>query len=329
MLTQIKRKGKFNRMKEITPVHKFKEGMTIQGFYLCVDKHLRHTRTGDLFIDLILRDKTGQIHGKIWDKVKYLNEKFNSGEAVVAKADVSSYHGRLQLEIKKISRASVQTHGRYGYDPTLIVPSSEKEPKGMWGELRELVKKIKNRRLKTLVTQIYKQNKESILVCPASLTSHYNYRSGLLECILSMSRIALDLTGRYNVDRDLLLAGVLLHDIGKVKELSCGLESEVTDEGNFIGHSVISRDMVKEVAGTIDGFPKNLLFKLEHMILAHRGHLEWRSSRKPNFPEALLLHQIHHLEKHMNLMKMALEQDEEDSDWTLRNNHLFIPLYKR
>ena len=328
-MTQIKRKGKFNRMKEITPVHKFKEGMTIQGFYLCVDKHLRHTRTGDLFIDLILRDKTGQIHGKIWDKVKYLNEKFNSGEAVVAKADVSSYHGRLQLEIKKISRASVQTHGRYGYDPTLIVPSSEKEPKGMWGELRELVKKIKNRRLKTLVTQIYKQNKESILVCPASLTSHYNYRSGLLECILSMSRIALDLTGRYNVDRDLLLAGVLLHDIGKVKELSCGLESEVTDEGNFIGHSVISRDMVKEVAGTIDGFPKNLLFKLEHMILAHRGQLEWRSSRKPNFPEALLLHQIHHLEKHMNMMKMALEQDEEDSDWTLRNNHLFIPLYKR
>ena len=199
----------------------------------------------------------------------------------------------------------------------------------MWGELRELVKKIKNRRLKTLVTQIYKQNKESILVCPASLTSHYNYRSGLLECILSMSRIALDLTGRYNVDRDLLLAGVLLHDIGKVKELSCGLESEVTDEGNFIGHSVISRDMVKEVAGTIDGFPKNLLFKLEHMILAHRGQLEWRSSRKPNFPEALLLHQIHHLEKHMNMMKMALEQDEEDSDWTLRNNHLFIPLYKR
>mgnify|MGYP001238497060 FL=1 len=316
-------------MKDIIPIHKFKEGMTIQGFYLCVDKHVRHTRTGDLFIDLILRDKTGQIHGKIWDKVKSFNEKFNSGEAVVTKANVSSYQDRLQLEIKKIGRASIQTHGRYGYDPTLIVPSSEKDPKGMWEELRELVKKIKNRRLKKLVTQIYKENKESILVCPASLTSHYNYRSGLLECILSKSRVALDLTERYNADRDLLLTGVLLHDIGKVKELSSGLESEVTDEGNFIGHSVISRDMVKAVAGTTDGFPKDLLLKLEHMILAHRGQLEWRSSRKPNFPEALLLHQIHHLEKHMNLMKMALEQDEEDSDWTLRNNHLFIPFYKR
>ena len=105
----------------------------------------------------------------------------------------------------------------------------------MWEDLCELVKKIKNRRLKKLVTQIYKENKESILVCPASLTSHYNYRSGLLECILSMSRVALDLTERYNADRDLLLTGVLLHDIGKVKELSSGLESEVTDEGNFIG----------------------------------------------------------------------------------------------
>ena len=316
-------------MKKITPIHKFKEGMTIQGFYLCVDKHVRHTRTGELFIDLVLRDKTGQIHGKIWDKVKSSNENFNSGEAVVAKADVSSYQGRLQLEIKKIGRASVQTHGRYGYDPTLIVPSSEKDPKGMWEDLRELVKKIKNRRLKKLVTQIYKENKESIFVCPASLTSHYNYRSGLLEYILSMSRVALDLTERYNADRDLLLTGILLHDIGKVKELSVGLESEVTDEGNFIGHSVISRDMVKAVAGTIDGFPKELLLKLEHMILAHRGQLEWRSSRKPNFPEALLLHQIHHMEKHMNLMKIALEQDEEDSDWTLRNSHLFIPFYKK
>ena len=89
-------------MKEITPIHKFKEGMTIQGFYLCVDKHVRHTRTGDLFIDLVLRDKTGQIYGKVWNKVKSFNEKFTSGEAVVAKADVSSYQGRLQLDIKKI-----------------------------------------------------------------------------------------------------------------------------------------------------------------------------------------------------------------------------------
>ena len=312
-------------MRDITPIHKFKEGMTIQGFYLCVDKHIRHSRTGDLFIDLLLRDKTGQIHGKIWDKVKSFNEKFYSGEA----ADVSAYQGRLQLDIKNIGRASVQTHGRYGYDPTLIVPSSEKDPKEMWEEFSDLVKKIKNRKHKKLVTQIYKENKESILVCPASLTSHYNYRSGLLECILSMSRVALDLTERYNVDMDLLLAGVLLHDIGKVKALSNRLESELTDEGNFIGHSVISRDMVIAVAGTIDGFPKYLLLKLEHMILAHRGQLEWRSSRKPNFPEALLLHQIHHLETHMNLIKMALEQDEEDSDWTSRNNHLFIPFYKR
>ncbi len=316
-------------MKEITPIHKFKEGMTIQGFYLCVDKHLRHTRTGDLFVDLVLRDKTGQIYGKVWNKAKFFNEKFSSGDAVVAKADVSSYQGRLQLDIKKIGRASIQTHGRYGYDPTLIVPSSDKDPMEMWGELRELVKKIKNRKLKKLVTQIYKENRDTIMVCPASLTSHYNYRSGLLECILSMCRVALDLAIRYNADRDLLLAGVLLHDIGKVKELSSGLESEVTDEGNFIGHSVLSRDMVKEVVGTMDGFPEDLLLKLEHMILAHRGQLEWRSSRKPNFPEALLLHQIHHLEKHMNLIKMALEQDEEDSDWTSRNNHLFIPFYKR
>ena len=302
--------------------------MTIQGFYLCVDKHLRHSRTGELFIDLVLRDKTGQIQGKVWNKAGTLNEKFSSGEAVVVKAKVSTYQGRLQLDIKKIGRATIQTHGRYGYDPALIVPSSQNDSKEMWNELREIVRGIKNRKLKKLITQIFKENKEAVMVCPASLTSHYNYRCGLLDSILSMCNIARDIAIRYEADSDLLLAGVLLHDIGKVKELSSDLESEVTDAGNFLGHSILSRDMVVSASKTIDNFPKVILLKLEHMILAHRGHLEWKTSRKPNFPEALLLHQIHQLDKHMNLMKMALEKDEEDGEWTTRKNHLFIPLFK-
>ena len=315
-------------MKEITPINKIKEGMTIQGFYLCVYKHLRHSRTGDLFIDLVLRDKTGQIQGKVWKKADTLNEIFSSGEAVVVKAKVGSYQDHLQLDIKKIGRATIQTHGRYGYDPALIVPSSLNDPKEMWNELREVVKGIKNRKLKKLVSQIYKENKEAVMVCPASLNSHYNYRCGLLESILSMCNIARDLAIRYNTDSDLLLAGILLHDIGKVKELSSALESEFTDEGNFIGHPILSRDMVLTASRSINNFPKVYLMKLEHMILVHRGHLEWKTSRKPNFPEALLLHQIHQLDKHMNLMKMALEKDEEDGKWTTRKNHLFIPLYK-
>ncbi len=315
-------------MKEITPIHKFNEGMTIQGFYLCVDKHVRHTRAGDLYIDLTLRDKTGQIHAKIWRKVESFNEKFDSGDAIVAKADISSFQGRLQMDIKKIGRASIQTHGRYGYDPTLIVPSSKHDPKRMWDEIRELVKGIKQRKLKKLVTKLYKKHKEKLLICPASLNSHYNFRSGLLESILSMSGIAIDLAQRYGMDKDLLLTGVLLHDIGKTKELSIDLKTEITDKGNFIGHSVLSRDMVKECANSIPEFSEKLLLKLEHMILAHRGQLEWRRSQKPNFPEALLLHQIHHLDKHMNLMKTSLENDEEDNNWTSQNNHLFIPFYK-
>jgi 3'-5' exoribonuclease len=315
-------------MKDVTPIHKFKEGMIIQGFYLCVDKHLRHTRTGDLFIDLVLRDKTGQIHGKVWNKTEYFLPKFDSGDAVVAKAEIGSYQGRLQMDIKKIGRASVQTHGRYGYDPTLIVPSSDYDPKEMWLEIREWVNEFKDKKLKKLVSNIYKKYRSSILICPASLTSHYNFRSGLLESIISMGRVAMELADKYEVDKDLLLTGVLLHDLGKVKELSSSLESNVTDEGNFIGHAVLSRDMMREEATSIAGFPERLSLKLEHMILAHQGQLEWRSSRKPNFPEALLLHQIHHLDKHMNLMKLALTQDEEDSDWTTRNNHLFIPFYK-
>ena len=107
-------------MKTITCIANFKDGDSIQGFYLCVEKHLRHTRSGDLFLDLQLRDRTGSINGKIWDNVDKLNEKFKAGDPVAVSGNVDSFKERSQLIVKKINRASVQYYGRYGYDPSLI-----------------------------------------------------------------------------------------------------------------------------------------------------------------------------------------------------------------
>ena len=315
-------------MKQITPIQKFKEGAIIQGFYLCVEKHLRHTRSGDLYLDLVLRDRTGQISAKVWDKVEEYQPKFTSGDPVAAAGVVESFHDRLQLVVKRINKATIQSYARYGFDPALVMPASKRDPKEMWQELIEIAKGIENRYLRRLVGLIYRENKKELLIHPASILSHYSYRSGLLESILSMATLGSSVGSNFDVNMDVLMAGILLHNVGKLKELSAGLETDCTDEGNFLDHAILSRDMVREAAGKIRGFPASVQLKLEHMILAHRGRLEWRDNLKPNNSEALLLNLIHNLDKQMNLMKKSIEEDVEDKEWTTRANYLHIPLYK-
>ena len=135
-------------MKPIVPISKFKEGDSIQGFYLCVEKHLRHTRSGDLYLDLILRDRTGQVQGKVWEKVSDFNEKFSSGDAVAIKGEVDIFMDRPQLTVKRINKATVQNYARYGFDPALVVPTANADPNKMWKEITTLIGKIKNPFLK-------------------------------------------------------------------------------------------------------------------------------------------------------------------------------------
>ena len=315
-------------MKTITCIANYKEGDSIQGFYLCVEKHLRHTRSGDLFLDLQLRDRTGSINGKIWDNVDKLNEKFNAGDPVAVSGNVDSFKERPQLIVKKINRASVQYYGRYGYDPSLIVPSSSENPKDMWKAITKIISSIKSNPLRKLVSMIYRENKEILLVHPASVKMHHNYRSGFIEHVLSMAEIANQLAVHYQLDCDLLIAGVFLHDIGKIIEISSDLEAEYTDEGNFIGHIVIGRDILRSAAKKITNFPEDIQIKLEHMILSHQGKYESQSLKKPIIREALLLHLIDNMDAKMNLFALALEESAEGGDWTDQHNYFRIPLYK-
>ena len=315
-------------MKTITCIENFKDGDLIQGFYLCVEKHLRHTRSGDLFLDLQLRDRTGSINGKIWDNVDKLNEKFNAGDPVAVSGNVDSFKERPQLIVKKINRASVQYYGRYGYDPSLIVPASSKNPNDMWKAITKIIRSIKSTPLQKLVSMIYHENKEILLVHPASVKMNHNYRSGFIEHVLSMAEIADQLVVHYQLNRDLLIAGVFLHDIGKIIEISSDLEAEYTDKGNFIGHIVIGRDIIRSAAKKITNFPEDIQLKLEHMILSHQGEYELQSPKKPKIREALLLHLINNMDAKMNLFALALEESAEGGDWTDRHNYFRIPLYK-
>jgi len=315
-------------MKAITQISEFKEGADIRGFFLCVEKHLRNTRSGDLYLDLVLRDKTGRITAKLWKDVSDFKDKFSAGDAVVVAGQVDFYLDKLQLNIKKITTASVQNYGRYGYDPVLIVPSSKSDPKQMEKDLAVYVKKINNKYLKTLVSTIYKEYESQLLTHPASVVMHHNYRSGLLEHTLSMAQIGTSLALHYEVDIDLLMTGIFLHDIGKVKEITSELEASYSDEGNLIGHIVLGRDITVKTANKIKGFPPDLLQKVEHLILSHQGQYDWQSPKKPKFMEALLLHLIDNMDAKMNLMKKSIDEDVEEGKWTSRCNYFRIPILK-
>lgn len=315
-------------MKKLTSIKSFKEGDSIQGFYLCVEKHLRHTRTGDLYLDLEIRDITGHISAKIWENVGDLSEKFESGDAVVVSGDVESFLDRLQLNIRKINKATVQHYSRYGFDPAHIVPTSKYDPNKMWQDVEQLINGMKNKHLKSLVSTIYKSNKKKLMVHPASVKMHHNFRSGFLEHILSMANVAHKISPLYAVDKDLVLAGVFLHDIGKLEEINSEYEAEYTDSGNLIGHIVLGRDLVKNAINKMRNFPEELAQKLEHIILSHQGRYEWHSPKLPAFPEALLVHMIDNLDAKMNLMDLAYEEDQETGNFTNRHNYFRIPLLK-
>ena len=315
-------------MKSIVPISKFKEGDTVQGFYLCVEKHLRHTRAGDLYLDLVLKDQTGQVQGKVWDKVEKFHQKFSSGDAVAIKGDVELFMDRPQLNVKRINKATVQNYARYGFDPALVIPTAEADPKDMWKEINTIIGKMGNLKLKKLCHNIYSENKEKLLYHPASVSMHHNYRSGLLEHILSMVRLAKYLSPHYQLDTDLVLTGVLLHNIGKLQEIESNYEASFSEKGNLIGHIVIGLEMVREATKKIKKFPQNLLLKVEHIILAHQDKYQWQSPKKPAFKEALLVHLIDLVDAQMNIMDMAIKDDQEEGDFTNHHNYFRIPLYK-
>ena len=315
-------------MKPIVSISNFKEGQTIQGFYLCVEKHLRHTRSGNLFIDLILRDNTGKINGKIWDKVEAFDKKFSQGDPVAIKGNVESFLDRHQLTVTRINKATVQNYARYGFDPALIVPVSAYDPKKMWKEIISIIRSINNPFLKKLSYNLYEKNKEKLLTHPASVTMHHNYRSGYLENVLSMVKMAKTLAPHYNLDVDIVFAGILLHDIGKLHCIESAYETSYTEKGNLLGHIVVGRDMVCNEAKKIKNFPKDLLLKIEHIILSHQGKYEWKSPKKPAFAEALLVHLIDFLDSQMNIMEQEIKADQDKDIFTSKYNYFNIPLLK-
>lgn len=304
-------------MKYIKDLH---EGETIRSIYLCKGKRSAETRNGKPYDNLILQDKTGVLDGKIWDPNSQGIADYDEKDFIEVVGDVITYNNNLQLNIKQLSKAS---EGEY--DPADYMPTSEKSADGMYEELLGYIRGISNKYLRQAVEYYFVNDTDFIKTFKghsAAKTVHHGFAGGLLEHTLSVIRLCEYFADAYEIiNKDLLIASAICHDIGKTRELSEFPDNDYTDEGQLIGHIVIGVEMIGEAIRTIPDFPAVLANEWKHCIIAHHGELEFGSPKKPALAEAVALNLADHADAKMQTLK-EIFNNKKGTDW-LGFNRLF------
>lgn len=296
------------------------EGETIRNVYLCKGKRSAETRNGKPYDNLILQDKTGTLDGKVWDPNSQGIADYDEKDFIEVFGDVINYNGNLQLNIRQIRKAE---EGEY--NPADYMPTTEKSVDGMYEELTAYIRQISNKYLRQVLEFYYIKDEAFIKkfkVHSAAKTVHHGFSGGLLEHTLSVTRMCDYFATSYSIlNRDLLLSSAILHDIGKVKELSDFPDNDYTDEGQLIGHIVIGVEMINDAIRSIPGFPEKLAHELKHCIVAHHGELEYGSPKKPALAEAVALNMADSTDAKLQTLT-ELFKGKTGTDW-LGYNRLF------
>ena len=283
-------------------IGELREGERINEIYLCKQKQTALTKAGKPYESLMLQDKTGTLDAKIWDPSSQGIEECDALDYVNVMGDVISFQGALQLNIKRLRKAS---EGEY--EPKDYLPVSEYDVEEMYRELQSYVKSLTNPYLKKLAGGLFLEDADfakRFQFHSAAKSVHHGFVGGLLEHTLSVTKLCAFFAERYPIlNRDLLITAALFHDIGKLEELSAFPANDYTDEGQLLGHIAMGMEIVGMRIRMIDGFPRKLANELKHCILAHHGELEYGSPKKPAIPEAVALNFADNLDAKMETMK--------------------------
>ncbi len=302
------------------------ENKVVSTCFLVTSKQLKPKRSGELYLDLMLADCTGQISAKMWDNVGATAERFDVDDVIRVKGVFNRYNNRFQFTIRTLEAKLAEQEIDFGD----FLPKTAYDIEELWRELGAFVETICEPHLKALLRAFMADAEiaRGFKQAPAAKTLHHACIGGLLEHVVSLFR-SCDLVVRNYplVSRDLLLAGAFLHDIGKIHELSFSRSFGYTTEGQLLGHMIIELEMLHAKTAQLGNFPDNLRVALEHLIISHHGAYEFGSPKLPMFPEALMLHCLDDLDSKMESMRAQLEKDAElDSAWTSYNQSLARPL---
>ncbi len=282
--------------------------------FLLADVVRRKTRDGRPFLLCTLRDRTGLLNGVFWDVPDYVDAWVKAGLAVLVSGQTNNYKNALQVNITDLNQAG-------DTDSADLLPSSQRSRTEMLAELQEQISQLEEP-WHSLVTHILLN--EDFLArfadAPAARMMHHAYIGGLLEHTLSMASLANFLATHYPyVNKDLLLAGTLLHDMGKTEEYGIDGSFDFSEDGRLVGHIVRAVIMIEQAATELD-FPPEELRQLVHLILSHHGNLEWGSPVKPKTLEAILLHQIDLLDSRIQGFYDHIQDDAGNETWTTKSS---------
>ncbi len=301
------------------------ENQTITSLFVVAAKQVKSKKSGELYLSVTLADRSGQIQANMWDNVADTLDAFEQDDFVKVKGMIHKYNGRWQLTIHKLRKLADTEIDYCDY-----LPKTSKDIDQLWRTLSDFVDSFENHWLKSLLKEFMAD--EAIVTAyknaPAAKTLHHAFVGGLLDHVVSLFTVC-DLASRNypQVNRDLLLTGVFLHDIGKLHELAYQRSISYTTEGQLLGHMIIELEMLHDKLTHLPGFPPELKILIEHMIISHHGHYEFGSPKLPMFPEALMLHYLDDLDSKMESMRAQFEREADfDSPWTSYNPSLARPL---
>lgn len=286
---------------------------TVVEHYLCKKKQTLKSRAGKNYLSLLLQDKTGTINAKVWELNNQI-QSFEENDFIKIDGTVLSYQNEPQLNIRKIRRSE---EGEY--NPMDYIPSTDKNIEELYKKIVNIINSLENQYIKTLLENIYIKNnelRERFKIHSAAKSMHHSYMGGLLEHSLSICEICDFLSKHYsNVNRDILIASALLHDVGKMFELSPFPDNDYTDDGQLLGHIIIGTELVTKEANKIENFPHQLKSLLKHSIISHHGEYEFGSPKRPKTIEAFILHCADELDAKVKMYEDAILADNTNGNW--------------
>jgi len=297
------------------------ENKVITSSFVVISKQVKPKKTGEPYLALTVGDRTGQIEAKMWDNVEDAIDGFEQEDFIKVKGLLNKYKNRFQLTIHKLRKL-----GESEVDFADYLPKTTKDIGELWQTLAGFVASFQNPHLKALVEAFMADPEiaEAYRNAPAAKSLHHAYIGGLLDHVVSLCRSCDLICRNYpQINRDLLLTGAFLHDIGKIHELTYNRTFSYTTRGQLLGHMIIELEMLQAKLAQFPDFPDELKALIEHLIISHHGEYEFGSPKLPMFPEALLLHYLDDLDSKMEAMRAHFEREAGvEGPWTGYNPSL-------
>jgi 3'-5' exoribonuclease len=287
----------------------------VESLFLVRDKITAMAKNGKPYLTLKLMDKTGELEGRLWDRVDELSARFERDDFILVRGKASSYLGKMQLVIQELEKLDEKQVVLGDF-----LPVAAESPVMLQQRLFKLLETLGNPHLRQLMQAFVADAEflDKFQAAPAAKSMHHVYLGGLLEHSLAIAALVDDVTARYpELDRDLLIVGALLHDVGKVEELTYQRSFDYSDAGKLLGHIMLGVEMVEEKLRQLPDFPKSLAVHLKHLLLSHHGQYEYGSPKRPKTLEAVVLNYLDDLDSKINGIRSHIARDtQNESAWT-------------